>query len=148
MLVFTVALITEGTGDSRFRQLFQLNSLAGTPRPGIVLQRCFLPLVFVPISVCLRCFRLSPGSARWMTPEHVPWSALRLNKRFGVACSSFTAFACANHQWCHSDRQVEGRHPYSLAPFNNARQKVLVIVDVVLELCNAATPCFSQISLA
>ena len=120
MLVSTVAFITECTGDSRFRQLFRLNSLFRTRHSNVVLQPCFLPLVFVPIPVCLRSFRLFPGSARQMTSGHVPWPALRLNKRFGVACPSFTAFACAHHQWCHSDRQVEGRHPYPLGPFNNA----------------------------
>ena len=34
--------------------------------------------------------------------------------------SSFTAFACAHHQWCHSDRQVECGHSYPLGQFNNA----------------------------
>ena len=98
--------------------------------------------MFVPIPVCLRSFRLSPSSARKMTPRHVPWPSLRLNKRYGVACSSFTAFACAHHEWCHSDRQVECRHAYPLGPFNNASPKILVIVNVVLELCNTATPVF------
>ena len=70
----------------------------------IVLHRCFLPLVFVPIPACLKCFSLSPGSTRWMNPGHVPWLALRLSKWFGVACPSLTAFACAHHEWCHSDR--------------------------------------------
>ena len=90
----------------------------------------------------------SPSSARKMTPAHVPWPALRLNKRFGVACPSFTAFACAHHEWCHYDRQMERRHAYPLGPFHNAWPKILVIVNVVLELCNTATPCFLQIRLA
>ena len=115
-----VAFITACTCNSRFKLLFRLNSLARTPRPGIVLQRCFLPLVLVPIPVCLRSFRLSPGSARQMTPGHVPWPSLRLNKRFGVACPCLTAFACAHHKWCLSDRQMEGRHAYPRGPFNNA----------------------------
>ena len=88
MLVSTVAFITECTDNCRFRHLFRLNSLFRTQHSDVVLQQCFLPLVFVPIPVYLRCFRFSPGSARKMTPGHVPWPSLRLNKRFGVACSS------------------------------------------------------------
>ena len=148
MLVSTVAFIADRTDDCRFRQLLRLNSLLRTRHSDVVLQQCFLLLVFVPIPVYLKSFRLSPGSPRKMTPGHFPWPTLRLNKRFGVACSSFTAFACARHQWCHSDRQMEGRHPYPLGPFNNAGPKILVIVNVVLELCNTATPCFLQVGLA
>ena len=85
MLVSTVAFIAECSDNCRFRQLFRPNSLFRTRHADIMLQHCFLPLVFVPIPVGLRCFRLSPGSARWMTPrrpvdgasaEQTVWSGL------------------------------------------------------------------------
>ena len=58
MLVSTVAFITECADNCRFRQLFRLNSLFRTRHSDVVLQQCFLPLVFVPIPVYLRSFRL------------------------------------------------------------------------------------------
>ena len=72
MLVSTVAFITECTDDSTFRQLFRLNCLFRTRHSDVVLQQCFLPLVFVPIPVYLRSFRLSPGSVQKMTPRTLP----------------------------------------------------------------------------
>ena len=64
------AFITACTDDSRFRQLFRQTSLVRTPCPRLVLQRCFLPMVFIPIPVCLMCSSLSSGSARWLSPGH------------------------------------------------------------------------------
>ena len=143
MLVSTVAFITECTDDSRFRQLFRLNSLFRTRHPDIVLQQCFLPLVFVPIPVCLRCFRLSPGSARQMTPGHVPWPSLRLNKRFGVACPCLTAFACAHHECVTAIDKWKADTPIHLDPSTTPDQRFLSS----LMLCSSCAT-RRQVSLA
>ena len=134
MLVSTVAFITECTDNCRFRQLFRLNSLFRTRHSDVVLQQCFLLLVLLPISVCLRSFRLSPGCPRKMTPGHVPWTSLRLNKRFVGACC-----VTAIDKW-NADTPIHLE--------TQSLTKILLIVNVVLELCNAATPCFLQVGLA
>ena len=131
---------------SSLRTLFRLTSLVRTPRPRLVLQRCFLPLAFVPVPVCLKCFSLSPGSARWLTPGQVPWPSLRLDtKGLELACPCLTAFTCA-HLRGVSQRSTSGMTdtPIHMVPSTVPDQTSLSSFNVVFELCNTATPCFSQ----
>ena len=123
------------TDNCRFRQLIRLNSLFRTRHSNVVLQQCFLLLVFVPIPVCLRSFRLSPGSARKMTPGHVPWPSLRPEQ---TVWSSLFQF----HGLCLCASPVVSQRSTS------GRQTLLSTWRPFIMLCSSCAPCFLQVGLA
>ena len=70
--------------------------------------------------------------------EQTVWSSLSLSHGLCLCASRVVL-----------QRPINGRQtPIHLNPSTTPDQHVLVIADVVFELCNTVTPCFSQVSRA